>query len=178
MLSNTADTKPSPIATCHDASGSLCTGIIDAASTSDSRNTAPRERAGQLAPSAGARSGTQTRIATQTAAPMNGNGRRDPLKLDVDDDVDDDRGDQDQRDDEHARPVDATPAGASRDDRRVALLLQRRRDAEDHQRERRGDVGLEHRSGDTPSIHIIVVVVSPTTLPEPPAFDAATIAAR
>ena len=29
-----------------------------------------------------------------------------------------------------------------------------------------------------PSIHIIVVVVSPTTLPEPPAFDAATIAAR
>jgi len=33
-------------------------------------------------------------------------------------------------------------------------------------------------SGLTPSIHIIVVVVSPTTLPEPPAFEAATIAAR
>ena len=33
-------------------------------------------------------------------------------------------------------------------------------------------------SGSTPSIHIIVVVVSPTTLPEPPAFDAATMAAR
>ena len=33
-------------------------------------------------------------------------------------------------------------------------------------------------SGLTPSIHIMVVVVSPTTLPEPPAFDAATIAAR
>ena len=29
-----------------------------------------------------------------------------------------------------------------------------------------------------PSIHIIVVVVSPTTLPAPPAFDAATMAAR
>ena len=29
-----------------------------------------------------------------------------------------------------------------------------------------------------PAIHIIVVVVSPTTLPAPPAFDAATIAAR
>jgi hypothetical protein len=29
-----------------------------------------------------------------------------------------------------------------------------------------------------PAIHIIVVVVSPTTLPEPPAFDAATIATR
>ena len=33
-------------------------------------------------------------------------------------------------------------------------------------------------SGLTPSIHIIVVVVSPTTLPDPPAFDAATIPAR
>ena len=33
-------------------------------------------------------------------------------------------------------------------------------------------------SGSTPSIHIMVVVVSPTTLPEPPAFEAATIAAR
>ena len=30
----------------------------------------------------------------------------------------------------------------------------------------------------TPSIHIIVVVVSPTTLPDPPALEAATIAAR
>ena len=33
-------------------------------------------------------------------------------------------------------------------------------------------------SGLTPSIHIMVVVVSPTTLPEPPALEAATIAAR
>ena len=31
-------------------------------------------------------------------------------------------------------------------------------------------------SGLTPAIHIMVVVVSPTTLPEPPALDAATIA--
>ena len=41
-----------------------------------------------------------------------------------------------------------------------------------------GDVGVEHLSGFTPSIHIIVVVVSPTTLPDPPALEAATIAAR
>ena len=33
-------------------------------------------------------------------------------------------------------------------------------------------------SGWTPAIHIIVVVVSPTTLPAPPALDAATMAAR
>ena len=35
----------------------------------------------------------------------------------------------------------------------------------------------QHRRADRrPSIHIIVVVVSPTTLPAPPALDAATIA--
>jgi hypothetical protein len=33
------------------------------------------------------------------------------------------------------------------------------------------------RAASTPSIHIMVVVVSPTTLPEPPAFEAATMAA-
>jgi hypothetical protein len=33
-------------------------------------------------------------------------------------------------------------------------------------------------SGWTPAIHIMVVVVSPTTLPAPPPFDAATMAAR
>ena len=32
-------------------------------------------------------------------------------------------------------------------------------------------------AGEMPLIHIIVVVVSPTTEPEPPAFEAATIAA-
>jgi len=32
--------------------------------------------------------------------------------------------------------------------------------------------------GETPDIHIMVVVVSPTTLHAPPAFDAATIAAK
>ncbi len=32
--------------------------------------------------------------------------------------------------------------------------------------------------GLTPSIHIMVVVVSPTTLPEPPALEAATMPAR
>ena len=32
--------------------------------------------------------------------------------------------------------------------------------------------------GGMPAIHIMVVVVSPTTLPAPPAFEAATMAAR
>ena len=46
MLSNTAETKPRPNVVCHDAGGSCSTGIIDAASTSDSRNTAPRAASG------------------------------------------------------------------------------------------------------------------------------------
>src|SRR5688572_32013570 len=41
MLSNTAETKPSPNAVCHDAAGSRSTGISDAHSTSASRNTVP-----------------------------------------------------------------------------------------------------------------------------------------
>ena len=40
-------------------------------------------------------------------------------------------------------------------------------------------IGLDARtSGLTPAIHIMVVVVSPTTLPAPPALEAATMAAR
>ena len=37
---------------------------------------------------------------------------------------------------------------------------------------------LENAKRMTPAIHIMVVVVSPTTLPEPPALEAATMAAR
>ena len=46
MLSNTADTKPRPSVDCGEAAGRLSTGIIEAASTSDSRNTAPFAAAG------------------------------------------------------------------------------------------------------------------------------------
>ena len=64
-------------------------------------------------------------------------------------------------------------------DRRITVLLERRGNAEDDERESLP----RHTHPDTwiagtPAIHIIVVVVSPTTLPAPPAFDAATIAAR
>ena len=45
-------------------------------------------------------------------------------------------------------------------------------------RHRGSDDRLENPSGEMPSIHIMVVVVSPTTLQAPPALDAATIAAR
>src|SRR5436190_20470805 len=71
MLSKTGDTNPRLIATGHDAAGSLCTGIIDAASTSESRKMLPLSAFGNSS-HAGRRSGTQINNATQTAAPMKG----------------------------------------------------------------------------------------------------------
>ena len=57
-------------------------------------------------------------------------------------------------------------------DRRIALLLQRSRNAEDQEARRPPRHRLRGRaSGLTPAIHIMVVVVSPTTLPAPPALD-------
>jgi hypothetical protein len=51
-------------------------------------------------------------------------------------------------------------------------------DAAHHHRNGGRDEGLEHLDRAMPRIHIIVVVVSPTTLPARPHSIAATIAAR
>ena len=61
MLSKTADRKPRPKAVCQDAAGSCSTGIIEAASTSDSRNTLPRTDSGTCCQS-GRRIGAVSRI--------------------------------------------------------------------------------------------------------------------
>src|SRR6187200_879686 len=71
MLSNTAETKPSPSAVCQDAAGSFSTGIIDAQRISESRNTEPLNASGSSFHS-GTRQAAQANSATQTAAPMNG----------------------------------------------------------------------------------------------------------
>jgi hypothetical protein len=63
-------------------------------------------------------------------------------------------------------------------DRLVGMLLARGDDAEEHQRTAKRCRPRAPAQGLTPAIHIIVVVVSPTTLPAPPAFEAATMAAR
>src|SRR5579864_2669260 len=60
MLSKTAETKPSPSATCHDASG-----------TSDSRKIEPRIAPGSSS-QWGLRNGAHSSSAIHTAAPMNG----------------------------------------------------------------------------------------------------------
>ena len=67
MLSNTDDKKPSPSAVCHEASGSCSTGIIDAESTSDSRNSEPFSASGSSD-----HSGRRTRSCYQQRHPHRG----------------------------------------------------------------------------------------------------------
>ncbi len=71
MLSNTADTKPSPIAVCQDAAGSFSTGIIVADKTSDRRKILPLKLSGSTSQS-GRRRGTLKRSAITTDAPIKG----------------------------------------------------------------------------------------------------------
>src|SRR5690242_12611709 len=177
MLSNTAETNPSPSATCHEASGSLCTGIIDAASTNESRKIEPLSAPGNSL-QAGRRSGTHTSSAAHTAAPMNGKRSDHALNFTLTTTF---------------TTIAVTRMNATMNTR--APSMRTLDDASFTMGEYRcccSEAGMPKitiaidaamyasstDSGETPSIHIIVVVVSPTTLPEPPAFDAATMAAR
>src|ERR1700680_476983 len=143
MWSKTAETNPSPSATRHAASGSLCTGIIDAARTSDSRKMLPRMAAGS-SPHAGLRSGTHTSNATHTAAPMNGQVSEISLKRTLITTFDHDRSDQNQRYDEHSHPIDHDAGDWLLGDRRVALLLQSGRDPENEHRRASPNIRFEH----------------------------------
>ena len=60
----------------------------------------------------------------------------------------------------------------------MPLLLQGSGHGEHQQRHEGGDISFEDDERTTPATHIMVVVVSPSTLPAPPALDAATMAAR
>src|SRR2546426_4943112 len=71
MLSNTAETKPRPSAVCHDAAGNFSTGISEAHTMSESRNTLPLNAPGS-SDHAGRRHSAAMKITTHTAAPMNG----------------------------------------------------------------------------------------------------------
>ncbi len=71
MLSNTAEMKPRPKAECQEAGGSVSTGIIEAQLTRDSRKIEPLVASGNNSQS-GRRSGTLSRSAIHTVAPMNG----------------------------------------------------------------------------------------------------------
>src|SRR4051794_94727 len=71
MLSKTADRNPRPRLVFHEGTGNVSTGIIEAINTSDSRKIEPRS-AGRNPSQSGARNKVETRIATQTATPING----------------------------------------------------------------------------------------------------------
>src|SRR5438445_12265501 len=71
MLLNTALTKPSPSAVCHDAAGNAFTGIIAAHVTSDNRKMLPLSAPGNRF-HVGLRHGAVTMIAAHTARPITG----------------------------------------------------------------------------------------------------------
>jgi hypothetical protein len=176
MLSNTADTNPSPSVVSHDAIGSRSTGISDAASTRQSRKTAPRRVAG-MTDQSGRRQAAVASSTTQTVEPRNGNRSPAPGN----------------------RTLVATLTAMA--EARISATMAIRPQSNATCPVERASIGwylcccsdagmpqttsatpaatyaCTTSSGLTPSIHIIVVVVSPTTLPEPPAFEAATMAA-
>src|SRR5262245_45675741 len=177
MLSNTADRNPSPREVCQDAAGSFSTGIIEAQVIRASRNTLPLNASGSSDHS-GLRAGTQARIAIQTAAPMKGklSERCGNFMLTV-----------------TLAAIAAARIAATMPTRtQSTCMLAAASLTTGEQRSSCKTAGITHTTsatlaamkasststGLTPSIHIIVVVVSPTTLPEPPALEAATIAAR
>src|SRR3954452_11221132 len=71
MLSNTAETKPRPSAVGQDATGSLSTGIIEAAVTSASRKIVPLNVSG-ITDQSGLRKGAVKKITIHTAMPSTG----------------------------------------------------------------------------------------------------------
>ena len=106
------------------------------------KNAAP-QRPWQLAPC-----GLPQRNADHQRYPHRGADERkgigNLIEAHVDDDIDHDRGDQNQGHDEHARPVDHDAGDGVLGDGRVALLLQRGRDPEHKHRRARGDIRFEH----------------------------------
>ena len=131
MLSNTAETKPRPSATVPRGVGQLLHGHHRRRKHQRQQEDAAADGAGHLFPVRPAQ-----RDADQDGEPDGGADEREPVGdiavADVDDDVDGDRRDQDGRDDALRAPSRlARPAGASLGDRRIAVLLERRGNAED-----------------------------------------------
>src|SRR5437870_4290326 len=175
MLSKTAETKPRPKAVCHDAEGSSLTGISDAHQTSESRNTHPLSAPG-ISPQAGFRRSEPTRIAAHT--PYQGPPAKKPAhgplniafaKIAA------------------ARiratiPSWAQSIGLRSRDGLVTIGWIRfcAAEARRPQTRRATTHAMKPRATAatlTPESHIMVVVVSPTTLHAPPALLAATMAA-
>ena len=169
--------KPSPNAVCHDATGSFSTGIMLAQSTSESRKMDPLNDSG-TSDQCGLRSHAVPSRATQTAKPRNGARFEISWKFVF----------------ITTFTVTASPSTQSTTKTRAqstfvplsgsawmgayfccmiesGMAKIRKAVAEPI-------VASITSKGLTPAIHIMVVVVSPTTLPAPPALDAAMMPAR
>ena len=177
MLSNTADTKPSPSAVCHEAGGSLSTGIMDAHRIRESRKTLPLKAPANRLHS-GRRQSAATRMAAHTPTPMNGKASDKwrkckltatftPIAMSRMEATTTTRGQST-----------VIPAGASFVIGEYRCCRMAAGIPKITMATPAGTNASSTSRGFTPSIHIIVVVVSPTTLPEPPALEAATMAAR
>ena len=177
MLSNTAETKPSPNAVCHDAGGSSSTGIIDAASTSDSRKIVPFIEAGTSLQS-GRRTWPPMNIAVQTATPMNGKRSAISLKKRLTVTFTAMAPARMNATTASDHPSMRTPDSASFRIGCNACCWRAAMTPKMSSATTEAMYASTTTRGEIPEIHIIVVVVSPTTLPDPPALDAATMPAR
>ena len=145
MLSKTADTNPSPSVVCHVGRGRCSTGISDADEHEGEQEHRALDRLRQHRP-IGRRIGAVTSSTTQTR-PRRGTGnasgdRREPR---VDDDVRGDAASQHRTRRCRARAQSTRDAAT----RRAAIgawrcCCRRPRNAEHHQRDDGGDVGVEH----------------------------------
>ena len=177
MLSNTADKNPKPSAVCQDAIGKRSTGIIEAINTSESRKIALRNALGSTSQS-GRRKEIDKRIATQTATPIKGNCSACCRNLTFTTTF------------VASASVRIRPTMPIRIQSRCTCSCTRFRMGKylccviaagipkTINAVAAGMIASNTCSGETPAIHIIVVVVSPNTLHAPPAFEAPTIAAK
>ena len=177
ILSNTDETTPRPSAVCHDAAGNVSTGITEAAVTSARRKIVPLKVSGRMVQS-GARKTAVSKIAAQTASPSTGTvsssagnfrfavtfATSAAVRMTAT---------MKTRTPSTRKPLGGFFTIGEKRCCRIAAGTAKIASATTA-----AIYASRTLSGLIPSIHIIVVVVSPTTLPAPPALEAATIAAR
>jgi hypothetical protein len=133
MLSNTADTKPKPSAVCQMRGQFLDRHHRGAG---DERQQEDRALEGlRHHRQSGCAQGAAERITAHTASRSPGMASSRSGNLQVGDDVGEDRHEQDGDHDANAQPFDLQVARRLLHDRRVAVLLQRGRNAEKAQRD-------------------------------------------
>src|SRR6266540_1290620 len=169
MLSNTAERKPKPSVVLEDAKGNFSTGIIEAINTSESRKIEPRKALGSTSQS-GRRIPAEPTIATHTATPINGKWSPCPVNFTFTITLV-------ARASPRIRPtmpirIQSTPGYSWTSPKMgeylcclIAAGIPKTNNATDE-----ALIAWNTWIGETPAIHIIVVVVSPITLQAPPAL--------